>query len=261
MEQIFSYITICSNKTKMIWEWWHSTSNFQKGTYRKLQIQKKEFLTCRESSLWLVIWQPKSAGPWMETTTWTIRITPDQLVLFMEHWAVSKHEPASENREKISVINVFYVLLLFRRPWWGSRLCKYENMAANTSESETKSFHKVYLNEKGVGEERMEKMAVWQAESERGGGGGWSSQQRIQQWRQRPENNMPNPGSHFLFQRRLLWNSSSMANVTTRRETDGARGRSGPPRSPFPSLFHALSPSAVSVRLSRANAPTMPPAA
>lgn len=31
---------------------------------------------------------------------------------------------------------------------------------------------------------------------------------------------MPNPGSHFLFHRRLLWNSSSMANVTTRREID-----------------------------------------
>lgn len=37
-------------------------------------------------------------------------------------------------------------------------MCKYENTTANTSESETKSFHKVYFDEKGVGEEGENRM-------------------------------------------------------------------------------------------------------
>lgn len=49
---------------------------------------------------------------------------------------------------------------------------------------------------------------------------GWSRPQRIQRWRQWPESDMPNPRSHFLLHRRLLWNSGSVADVT-RSKTRG----------------------------------------
>lgn len=68
------------------------------------------------------------------------------------------------------------------------------------------------------------------------GWGGMKQQQRIQQWRQRPENNMPNPGSHFLLHRRLLWNSRSTSNVTGGRgegETSLSLSRTYSP-TPFP---------------------------
>lgn len=93
-----------------------------------------------------------------------------------------------------------------------------------------------------------------------GGGGGLRRQKRLQQWRQWPGNNMPNPRSHFLLHRRLLWNSSSVANVTTTRGTEGREKALGPPHSNPPSVslpFSLLHPvplsSAVFVRLSRAN--------
>lgn len=65
------------------------------------------------------------------------------------------------------------------------------------------------------------------------GWGRMKQQQRIQQWRQRPEDNMPNPGSHFLLHRRLLWNSRCTSNVT------GGRGRGGENSL---SLFRTYSP-------------------
>lgn len=104
------------------------------------------------------------------------------------------------------------------------------------------------------GESRKKQRSEWVRE-----GGGWSRQQRLQQWRQRPESSMPNPGSHFLLHRRLLWNSSSVANVTMRTRDSGRRERSGPllsmhlPSSLSLFLLHPIPlPSAVFVRLTRA---------
>lgn len=158
----------------------------------------------------------------------------------MEHSTVSIHEAGSETMRKCMYFKNFNWLLNLLCSWRSGR-CQKVNMGAKTlkevRQNNKKSSTKyIYVKKKS------EKRVTTERKGEKGkggltarGGGGWSRQERIQQWRQWPENNMPNPGSHFLLHRRLLWNSSSMANVTRSRER--WRERLHTPPSPIPSHF------------------------
>lgn len=220
-------------------EWWHSPNHLwcENVGHRKYWHAGKVFCA------WMAVQQPKTAGPSLETTTWTIKVTLAQIACSSAIYGTYNSRCTWTwvgNHQKTN--NVYFQViirhdhdLISLATWledWLLSNCK--TMAAKTffkkgRQNNTNIFHKINLGDEGVRKE-VENRGKEKGEGLRErGGGGWSRQQRIQQWRQRPENNMPNPGSHFLLHRRLLWNSSSVANVTTRRKD----GKSSGPSPPF----------------------------
>lgn len=85
---------------------------------RSSQIQNTHFLWHAGKVLcgWLVVRQPKTAGPSLETTTWTIRVTPDQLVCSSSIYGTLNSQRTRtrfRNPEKVNNVysDVFYWLL------------------------------------------------------------------------------------------------------------------------------------------------------
>lgn len=188
------------------------------------------------------------------------RVTLDQLVCSSSIYGTlnSQHTWTwFRNYQKVNNVyfNVFYPVLsldMWLEEWMVSNIKKWLPILKVKQKYFPQNIFRWRGGERGRWKQRERKSGSW-----RRGVGGWGwmkQQQRIQQWRQRPENNMPNPGSHFLLHRRLLWNSSSVANVTTRRR---GRGRKLRPfllySTPAPPLFLPLSspssPSTVSCLL------------
>lgn len=211
---------------------------------RSSPIQNTHFLWHAGKVLcgWLVVRQPKTAGPSLETTTWTIRVTLDQLGCWSSIYGTFNSQRTwtwVRNHEKVNnmYFHVFYRLVSFAT-WLEDWMVSNSKTWPPEKTSETKNiFHKMHLDDVGArkeGENREE-----EGERKRGR----ADRERGRWMKQAAENpvmtaatrdNMPNPGSHFLLRRRLLWNSSSVANVTTRRER--WRDRLLTPPSSFPSL-------------------------
>lgn len=135
------------------------------------------------------------------------------------------------------------------RHWYvaaGEDAVKYSNMAANFTKKEAKmKIKNMFLNNKfrWLSSSIKKKKKKQRGDKREGWGQTGGESQR---WRQWPEKSMPIPRSHFLLHRRLLWNSSSVVDITMKvrwkreRERESEYGTSNISHASLHFLLHTV---------------------